>query len=70
MRTNVVLDNDLVSEAQRLTGIKTKKAILDEALRTLIRIRRQARIRELEGKLQWEGNLAAMREGRVHPADS
>ena len=70
MRTNVVLDDDLVSEAQRLTGIKTKKALLGEALRALIRIRRQAGIRELEGKLQWEGDLGAMREGRIHPVDS
>ncbi len=41
MRTNIVLDNALVEEARQLTGIKTKKDLVDEALRTLIRLRRQ-----------------------------
>lgn len=65
MRTNVVLDEKLIREAKELTGIATTRAVLDEALRTLIRLRRQSEIRSLRGMLQWEGDLAALRETRV-----
>jgi Arc/MetJ family transcription regulator len=63
-RTNVVLDGKLVREAMELTGISTKRALIDEALRMLIRIRKQEQIRELFGTVEWEGDLDAMREGR------
>lgn len=66
MRTNVVLDDELIKEAQRLTGIKTKRQIIHEALRTLIRLRQQEQIRELRGKLHWEGDLDALRESRFN----
>ena len=65
MRTNVVIDDDLLAEAMRYTGLKTKKAVIDEALTTLIRLRRQGQIRLLRVQLRWEGDLAAMREGRL-----
>jgi Arc/MetJ family transcription regulator len=65
MRTNIVLDNALVEEARRLTGIKTKKELVDEALRTLIRLRRQQEVRHLRGKLHWEGDLNEMRTARI-----
>ena len=61
MRTNIVLDDELVAEAMRSTGIKTKRAVVEEALRTLIRLRRQEEIRSLRGKLHWEGDLDEMR---------
>jgi Arc/MetJ family transcription regulator len=64
MRTNIVLDDVLVEEARKLTGIKTKKELIDEALRTLIRIRRQSEARSLRGKLHWEGDLDEMRQSR------
>jgi Arc/MetJ family transcription regulator len=64
MRTNIVLDNALVEEARRLTGIKTKKELVDEALRTLIRLRRQQELRQLRGKVHWEGDLDEMRTAR------
>ena len=64
MRTNIVLDESLVEEARRLTGIKTKKALIDEALRTLIRLRRQGELRSLRGALHWEGDLDEMRQAR------
>ncbi len=70
MRTNVVLDDDLVKKAQELTGIKTKKGVIDEALRLLVRLRAQEKLRELRGKIDWEGDLDAMREGRFFDADS
>jgi Arc/MetJ family transcription regulator len=51
MRTNIVLDDDLVAEASQLTGIKTKKALVHEALRTLIRVHKRKSLLELEGKI-------------------
>jgi Arc/MetJ family transcription regulator len=45
-----------------LTGLKTKKAVIEEALRTLIRLKEQESIRRLRGRLHWEGNLGKMRE--------
>ena len=64
MRTNIVLDDKLVERAQKLTGIKTKREVVQEALRTLILLREQAEIRNLRGKLKWEGNLGEPRWSR------
>jgi Arc/MetJ family transcription regulator len=64
MRTTIVIDDDLLAEAMAYTGLQTKKAVIDEALRTLVRLRRQTAIRELRGQLQWEGDLAAARTAR------
>jgi Arc/MetJ family transcription regulator len=61
MRTNIVLDDDLVAEAMRRTGIKTKRAVVEEALRALIGLKRQEEILALRGKLRWEGDLDEMR---------
>jgi Arc/MetJ family transcription regulator len=61
MRTNIVLDDELVSEAMRRTGIRTKRAVVEEALRKLIRLKRQEEIRSLRGKLHWQGDLDDMR---------
>jgi Arc/MetJ family transcription regulator len=66
MRTNVVLDEALVERAKALTGIKTTRGVIDEALRLLIRLREQSQVAELRGRLHWEGDLAALREGRSH----
>ena len=65
MRTNIVLDDNLIERAQRLTGIKTKREVVQEALRTLILLREQAEIRSLRGKLKWDGNLDEMRQSRI-----
>ena len=65
MRTNVVLDKDLVQRAKHLTGIKTTKGVIHEALKILVRLGEQAEIRTLRGKLHWEGDLGTLREGRV-----
>jgi len=64
MRTNIVLDDELFERARRLTGIKTKREIVGEALRTLILVREQAEIRQLRGKLEWTGNLEEQRQAR------
>jgi len=65
MRTNIVLDDQLVAEAMRLTGIRTKREIIDEALRLLVRLERQKDVFKLQGTVSWEGNLDAMRTARV-----
>ena len=65
MRTNIVLDDKLMERAQKLTGIKTKREVVQEALRTLILLREQAEIRHLRGKLKWEGNLHDQRLSRI-----
>jgi Arc/MetJ family transcription regulator len=65
MRTNIVLDENLIERAQKLTGIKTKRAVVQEALRTLILLREQAEVRNLRGKLKWEGNLDEQRQSRI-----
>ena len=64
MRTNIVLDDKLVERAQKLTGIKTKREVIHEALRTLILLREQGSIRAVRGKLKWEGDLNEQRSSR------
>lgn len=61
MRTNIVIDDKLMQEALRATGLKTKKEAVELALRTLLRLQRQRQIRSLRGKLDWRGDLDAMR---------
>jgi Arc/MetJ family transcription regulator len=64
MRTNIEIDEKLMSEALRLTGLKTKRAVVEAGLRILIRLKRQEDILQLAGKVQWEGNLDESRQGR------
>ncbi len=66
MRTNIVIDEKLIGRAKQLTGLKTKRAAVEEALCTLIQVQEQAQVRQLCGKLKWEGDLDAMREGRFN----
>jgi Arc/MetJ family transcription regulator len=61
MRTNIEIDDKLMSDAFRLTGAKTKKEAVEMGLRTLLHLQQQAQLRQLRGKLQWEGDLDAMR---------
>ena len=61
MRTNVEIDDDLMQEAQRLTGLKTKRAAIEAGLRMLVRVKRQEDILHLAGKVHWEGDLDEMR---------
>ncbi len=64
MRTNIDIDEELIQEAMRLTGITTKKAAVESALQQMVSLKKQERIRELRGKFKWEGNLDEMREDR------
>jgi Arc/MetJ family transcription regulator len=59
-----VIDDKLMRATLRATGLKTKREAVDQALRTLLRLRRQAEIRRFRGKLDWQGDLEAMRSGR------
>jgi Arc/MetJ family transcription regulator len=61
MRTNIVIDDDLMADALKATGLKTKREAVDLGLRTLLRLRRQEEIRRYRGKLAWKGDLDAMR---------
>ena len=69
MRTNIVIDDELMAAALASTGLKTKKAVIEEALRTLVRLKAQEQVRPLRGKLQWEGDLGVLREGRFTDVD-
>jgi Arc/MetJ family transcription regulator len=64
MRTNIEIDDDLLAEAMAVAGLTTKKATVEEALRSLVRQnRRRAAIADMRG-LGWQGDLDALREGR------
>ncbi len=63
-KTNVLLDGELVEAAKELTGTRFTKDVVDLALRRLVRNARRRRILRLAGKVDWEGDLAAMRRGR------
>jgi Arc/MetJ family transcription regulator len=61
MRTNIMIDDALVREAMKASGARTKREAVEMGLRTLLRLSRQADIRRLRGKLDWQGDLGAMR---------
>jgi Arc/MetJ family transcription regulator len=61
MRTNIEIDDQLMSDALRLTGARTQREVVEMGLRTLARLRQQEEIRRFRGKLQWDGDLDAMR---------
>ena len=61
MRTNIVIDDELMREALQVTGLKTKREAVEEGLRTLVRLKRQERLKQYRGQLAWEGDLDALR---------
>jgi Arc/MetJ family transcription regulator len=61
MRTNVVIDDDLMESALKASGMKTKKGAIEEGLKLLVKIKYQERIKDFRGKLKWTGNLDEMR---------
>jgi Arc/MetJ family transcription regulator len=64
MRTNIVIDDKLMRDTLRATGLKSKREAVETALRTLLRLSNQGEIRRLRGKLDWKGDLNAMRSDR------
>ena len=61
MRTNIVIDDDLMSQALQATGLETKKDVVEQGLKLLVKRQQQQSIRTLRGKINWEGNLDQMR---------
>ena len=61
MRTNIVIDDELMKQVLKLTGLKTKREAVEQGLKTLVRLKQQEQIRKYRGKLNWEGDLDDMR---------
>jgi hypothetical protein len=66
MRTNVEIDDELMRQAMNASGKPTKKAAVEEALRLVVQLKKQEGIFKWFGKIHWEGDLNAMREGRFN----
>jgi Arc/MetJ family transcription regulator len=69
MRTNIVIDDQLMQQAMQVTGLSTKKSVVEAGLQLLIRVRSQAGLRGLRGKVRWEGDLDETRQGRHVPVE-
>lgn len=65
MRTNIVIDDALIAQAMRVTGLPTKKAAVEAGLKLLIQVKAQASVRRLRGKVRWQGNLDEFRSSRT-----
>jgi Arc/MetJ family transcription regulator len=65
MRTNIEIDDEIMREAQQLTGVRTKREAVDLALRELVARHRRLGILDLRGRVLWEGDLSASRRGRT-----
>lgn len=61
MRINIVIDDKLMSTALKISGLNTKKEVVEEALRLLVKVKNQSKLRKLRGKLKWEGDLNEIR---------
>jgi Arc/MetJ family transcription regulator len=64
MRTNIVIDDKLMSVALKTSGLKTKKEVVEEGLRLLVKVKNQGKLKKLRGKLKWDGNLEEMRRNK------
>ena len=64
MRTNIVIDDELMAKAIKASGLATKKEVIEQGLKLIIQRSNQQAIRELRGKLKWEGDLDEMRGGK------
>ncbi len=64
MRTNIVIDDKLMADALKATGLQTKREVVELGLKTLLRLRQQSEVRKLRGKITWDGDLDAMRRDK------
>lgn len=64
MRTNIDIDDALIAEAMAATGLTTKEAVVEEAIRCLIRLKQEENTLALHGTVEWQGDLEASRPGR------
>lgn len=69
MRTNIVIEEELIKKALEYTGLKTKKEVVNFALRELIQRKERKEILRFKGKLRWEGDLEEMRRSRFNDTD-
>ena len=67
MRTNIVIDDELIEQAMKATGLPTKKAVVEAGLQLLIQVKAQTGVRRLRGKVKWQGNLDELRSRVIHP---
>ena len=63
MRTNIVIDDELMENALKMTGLRTKREAVELGLKTLVKLKQQEQIRQFRGKLTWKGDLEKMRSG-------
>lgn len=61
MRTNIMIDDELMTDVLKLTGIKSKREAVELGLRTLLALKQQEKIKQFKGALKWEGDLEQMR---------
>lgn len=64
MRTNIVINDKLMSAALKTSGLNTKKEVVEEALRLLVKVKNQNKLKKFRGKLRWEGDLDKMRRDK------
>lgn len=64
MRTNIEIDDELMAEAQKISGLATKRQTVEQALRLLVRLRRQQEVNAAFGRYRWRGDLTRSRKGR------
>ena len=64
MRTNIVIDDKLMADALKVSGVRTKREVVELGLRTLLQLRQQSEVRRLRGQVQWTGDLEAMRRDK------
>ena len=61
MKTNIIIDDQLIADALKATGLKTTQEAVELGLKTLIKLKQQEKIKAFKGNLKWEGNLEEMR---------
>jgi len=61
MRTNITIDEKLMAAALKTSGLSTQKDVVEEALKLLVQVKKQSRLKQLRGKLKWEGDIEEMR---------
>ena len=64
MRTNIVIDDKLMSAALKTSGFNTKKEVVEEALKLLVKVKNQSKLKKFRGKLKWEGDLDELRRDK------
>ena len=64
MRTNIVIDDKLMADALKVSGVRTKREVVELGLRTLLQLGQQSEVRRLRGQVQWTGDLEAMRRDK------